>query len=86
MGIDGRGIGCFAIHYSRDFVAVGEKGTMPNIYIYEYPSFRVVKVRVNFNRSIYCTCIAYISSRRTLSESTVNYFRRRSTEVEFSQC
>lgn len=45
MGIDGRGIGCFAIHLSRDFVAVGEKGTMPNIYIYEYPSFRVVKVR-----------------------------------------
>ncbi|CAM9292208.1 unnamed protein product, partial [Discosporangium mesarthrocarpum] len=44
FGLDGRGVGCFAIHPSRKFVAVGEKGAVPNIYIYEYPTFRIAKV------------------------------------------
>lgn len=46
FGMDGRGVGCFAVHPSRTFVAVGEKGAMPNIYIYEYPTFQIAKVRL----------------------------------------
>lgn len=45
FGLDGRGVGCFAVHPSGTFVAVGEKGAMPNIYVYEYPSFQIAKVR-----------------------------------------
>lgn len=46
FGLDGGGIGCFGVHPSRTFVAVGEKGMEPNIYIYEYPSFRIAKVKL----------------------------------------
>lgn len=34
---DGGGIGCVQIDSSRKYIAVGEKGDNPNIYIYEYP-------------------------------------------------
>jgi WD40 repeat protein len=44
MGVDGRGIGAFVIHPTEPLVVVGEKGADPNIYIFEYPSWKVVKV------------------------------------------
>lgn len=44
FGLGGRGVGCFAIHPSHTLIALGEKGVMPNVYIYEYPSFKVAKV------------------------------------------
>lgn len=48
FGLDGGGVGCFAVHPGQNLVAIGEKGAMPNIYVYEYPSFRIAKVRWNF--------------------------------------
>lgn len=44
FGLDGGGVGCFAVHPTQKLVAIGEKGAMPNIYIYEYPSFKIAKV------------------------------------------
>jgi len=44
FGLDGGGVGCFAVHPSRSFIAVGEKGVTPNIYVYKYPSFEIAKV------------------------------------------
>ncbi|CAM9328137.1 unnamed protein product, partial [Hapterophycus canaliculatus] len=44
FGLDGGGVGCFAVHPSGTLVAVGDKGSMPNIYVYEYPSFKIAKV------------------------------------------
>lgn len=41
---DGGGIGCAQIHPSKRYIAIGEKGEYPNIYIYEYPSMEVCKV------------------------------------------
>ena len=32
------------MHPSKKFFALGEKGTNPNVYIYEYPSLRLSKV------------------------------------------
>jgi hypothetical protein len=32
------------VHPSRQYFAVGEKGTNPNIYIYEYPALTVYRV------------------------------------------
>lgn len=45
FGLDGGGVGCFAVHPSGTLVAVGDKGSMPNIYVYEYPSFKIAKVK-----------------------------------------
>ncbi|CAN0212449.1 unnamed protein product, partial [Phaeothamnion confervicola] len=39
FGRDGGGVGCFALHPSREFIAVGEKGFQPAIHAYRYPSF-----------------------------------------------
>ena len=43
-GVDGRGIGAFVCHPKLPLVVVGEKGNDPNLYVYEYPSWRVVNV------------------------------------------
>ena len=44
IGWDSGGIGALAVHPSKDYFAVGGKGVMPNVYIYQYPSLEVVSV------------------------------------------
>eukprot|EP00163_Fabomonas_tropica_P003294 TRINITY_DN1277_c0_g1_i2.p1 TRINITY_DN1277_c0_g1~~TRINITY_DN1277_c0_g1_i2.p1 ORF type:complete len:1610 (+),score=529.40 TRINITY_DN1277_c0_g1_i2:771-5600(+) len=44
LGLDCGGIGSIAVHPQREFIAVAEKGFIPNIYIYEYPSLKLVRV------------------------------------------
>jgi WD40 repeat protein len=44
FGFDGKGMGCVAVHPSKKFFAVGEQGTNPNIYIYEFPSYKIHRV------------------------------------------
>lgn len=39
-----QGVGCVAVHPSREYFAVGEKGTNPNVYIYDYPALRLYKI------------------------------------------
>ena len=41
---DGGGIGSIAVDSKRKYYAVAEKGTQPNIYVYEYPSRRLYRV------------------------------------------
>ena len=41
---DGDGIGALAVHPSRTYFAVGEKGDHPNVYIYEYPSCKLYRI------------------------------------------
>ena len=43
-GIDGMGIGCYAVHPSKKYIAVGNKGFQPKIYIYNYPDMTIAKV------------------------------------------
>lgn len=43
-GIDGMGIGCYAIHPSKKYIAIGNKGYQPKIYIYNYPAMTISKV------------------------------------------
>jgi WD40 repeat protein len=43
-GKDTDGIGSIAVHPSRKYFAVAEKGKAPNIYIYEYPSMRLYRI------------------------------------------
>lgn len=44
MALDEGGVGCVAVHPSRQYFAVGGKGHMPRIYIYSYPDLKVIKV------------------------------------------
>ncbi|DAZ98772.1 TPA: hypothetical protein N0F65_003988 [Lagenidium giganteum] len=47
FGTGGSGVGCLAVHPTRRFFAVGEKGVKPNISIYRYPSPKVCRVLRN---------------------------------------
>ncbi|XP_047450452.1 cilia- and flagella-associated protein 44-like [Mugil cephalus] len=40
----GQGIGSIAVHYSKRYFAVAEKGNQPNIIVYEYPSLRPYRI------------------------------------------
>ena len=40
----GGGLGHIAVHPSQSYFAVAEKGTMPNILIFEYPSLRLHRI------------------------------------------
>ena len=44
LGIDEGGIGCIQVHPTRTLFAVGGKGCNPNIYIYQYPSMKILKI------------------------------------------
>ena len=52
-GIDGRGVGMVMVHPTREYFAVGEKGTNPNVYMYEYPSLRLVRVMTGGTEEVY---------------------------------
>lgn len=41
---DGGGVASVAVNRAQTFFAVAEKGTQPNIYIYEYPSLRLYRI------------------------------------------
>jgi WD40 repeat protein len=43
-GLDTDGIGSISVHPSKKYYAVAEKGRVPNIYIYEYPSLRLYRI------------------------------------------
>ena len=43
-GLDGKGIGCVAVHPQRTCFAVAEKGANPNVYIYEWPSLKLKRM------------------------------------------
>ena len=38
------GIGALAVHPSKQYFAVAEKGTNPNIYVYNYPNKEVIRI------------------------------------------
>ena len=44
---DGGGIGSIAIHPSKKYFCVAEKGINPNVYIYEYPSLKLYRILRN---------------------------------------
>ena len=42
--LSGGAVGAIAVHPSRQFFAVGEKGNVPNINIYAYPSLKLYRI------------------------------------------
>lgn len=43
-GTDTDGIGSICVHPTRKYFSVAEKGTSPNIYIYEWPSLKLYRI------------------------------------------
>lgn len=41
---DSDGVGSVTVHPSRKYFVIAEKGTYPNIYIYEYPSLKLYRI------------------------------------------
>ena len=57
--LGGGGIGALAVHPSRDYLAVGEKGNQPVIAIYTYPELKLHRIL----RGIYMSsCVYYNTS------------------------
>ncbi|KAJ1620190.1 WD40-repeat-containing domain protein [Pavlovales sp. CCMP2436] len=65
-GLDGRGIGAVAVHPSRKYFAVGEKGDAPNIYVYAYPSLKLYRVLRKGTEQAY-TALAFTATGGTLA-------------------
>ena len=51
--IGGNEIGCIEVHTERKLIAVCEKGDMPSVFLYEYPSFRLKRVLKNGTERAY---------------------------------
>ena len=51
--IGGNAIGCVEVHTARQLIAVCEIGTMPNVFVYEYPSLRLRRVLKNGTERAY---------------------------------
>ena len=61
---DGGGIGCAQLHPSKQYIAIGEKGECPNIYIYSYPSMEISRVlRKGTERSFMALGFSHSGSR-----------------------
>jgi hypothetical protein len=40
----GASVGCLTVHPTSQYFAVGEKGNLPNINIFEYPSLKLYRI------------------------------------------
>jgi len=54
--MDTDGIGSIAVHNTRKYFAVAEKGVMPNVYIYEWPSLKLYRILRKGTEAIYAHC------------------------------
>lgn len=52
----GRGIGSFDVHSERTYIAIAEKGEMPNTCIYEYPSLKLFRILREGTENAYSYC------------------------------
>uniref|UniRef100_A0A3B3BSQ8 Cilia and flagella associated protein 44 n=1 Tax=Oryzias melastigma TaxID=30732 RepID=A0A3B3BSQ8_ORYME len=54
----GGGIGAITVHPTREFFVVAEKGTSPDILVYEYPSLRLYRILKGGTQHRY-TCVSF---------------------------
>lgn len=63
---DRGGIGSIAVHPSKKYFAVAEKGNKPNIYIYEWPSLKTYRILRNGTDKSYSN-ICFTADGETLA-------------------
>ncbi|KAM3171780.1 hypothetical protein ACTXT7_015922, partial [Hymenolepis weldensis] len=52
----GQGIGAVDIHPERKYIAITEKGNMPNVCIYEYPSLKLYRILSEGTQRAFSSC------------------------------
>jgi len=57
-GTETKAVGCFAVHGSNKYIAVGECGEFPNIYVYEFPSLKLYRILRKGTETAY-TCMNF---------------------------
>jgi WD40 repeat protein len=58
---NGGGIGAIAVHPSKNYFAVAEKGNWPNIFIYHYPTLKLYRVISKGTERSY-SCLSFSGS------------------------
>ena len=66
-GLDRDGVGSIAVHPSKQYFAVAEKGVWPNIYIYSYPDFKLYRVLSKGTETRYAHCEFSVSGDKLVS-------------------
>ena len=66
-GLDTDGVGSISVHKSRQYFAVAEKGILPNIYIWEYPSFKLYRILRKGTELSYAHCEFSSSGEKMVS-------------------
>ncbi|VDN95986.1 unnamed protein product [Rodentolepis nana] len=52
----GLGIGAVDIHTEKKYIAIAEKGSKPNVCIYEYPSLKLYRILTEGTQTAYSSC------------------------------
>ncbi len=74
LAIGDRGLGSFVVHPSHNYLAVGETGENPNIYVYKYPQLCVHKIlQSGALNSFACMCFSH-NGEKLASVSTAPDF------------
>ena len=74
FSIDDCGMGSFVVHPSHKFVAVGETGFYPNIYVYTYPDLSLAKVLQNgASKSFTCMCFSQSGQKLATVSSSPDF-------------
>lgn len=63
---DGDGIGALAVHPNKTYFAVGEKGESPNVYIYEFPSYKLYRILRKGTEKMFA-CMAWSGSGKMIA-------------------
>jgi WD40 repeat protein len=66
-GLDTDGVGSISVHKSKQYFAVAEKGILPNIYIWEYPSFKLYRILRKGTELSYAHCEFSSSGEKMVS-------------------
>lgn len=74
FSVDDCGMGSFVVHPSHQFVAVGETGFNPNIYVYAYPDLKLAKVLQNgASKSFTCMCFSQSGQKLATVSSSPDF-------------
>lgn len=66
QGTENNGVGCFAVNPTKIYIAVGECGDFPNIYIYELPTMKLFRILRKGTETAY-TCMNFSKDGKFLA-------------------
>ena len=74
FSIDDCGVGAFVVHPTHKYIAVGETGSNPKIYVYNYPDLQLSKQLCNgASRSFTCMCFSQSGGKLATVSSSPDF-------------